>query len=271
MSWAKALAERASEEFDVLLEDDDTGPLSTRPAMNAVKGAFERATIAPPVPEREYVARMMRQAPESAPSPRLLPPSGESGTASEDETLASSKPTPIHGLSPLTLDFSDSLAPPAPAAAGATALQFTGSAGDALNLAEARAGSIKPGPVPVDALREIRDRFDVGDFSGALAAAEAVLEQHPENGDAVVYAQHCREKLKQMYIARLGGLRRTPHVSSTPEQLRWLALDHRAGFLLSLVDGRSTLDEVLDMSGMGELDALRLLMQLMQQNVLKVV
>ena len=51
--------------------------------------------------------------------------------------------------------------------------------------------------------------------------------------------------------------------------MRWLSLDHRAGFLLSLVDGRSTVDEVLDMSGMSELEALRLLLQLLQQNVIK--
>ena len=53
------------------------------------------------------------------------------------------------------------------------------------------------------------------------------------------------------------------------DQMRWLSLDHRAGFLLSLVDGRSTVDEVLDMSGMSELEALRLLLQLLQQNVIK--
>jgi hypothetical protein len=46
-----------------------------------------------------------------------------------------------------------------------------------------------------------------------------------------------------------------------------LSLDHRAGFLLSLVDGISTVEEILDMSGMTRLEALRLMYTLTQQNV----
>jgi hypothetical protein len=37
-----------------------------------------------------------------------------------------------------------------------------------------------------------------------------------------------------------------------------------------LVDGRSSFEEVLDMSGMPAIDALRLLLELLQQNVIKV-
>ena len=43
------------------------------------------------------------------------------------------------------------------------------------------------------------------------------------------------------------------------------------GPLLSLVDGRCSVDEILDMSGMADLDALRVLMQLLQQNVIKIL
>jgi hypothetical protein len=39
---------------------------------------------------------------------------------------------------------------------------------------------------------------------------------------------------------------------------------------LSLVDGRSTFEEVLDVSGMPPIEALRLLLELLQQNVIKV-
>jgi hypothetical protein len=86
----------------------------------------------------------------------------------------------------------------------------------------------------------------------------------------MLLAEHCRDVLKQLYISRLGGLGRVPHASMASEQLRWLSLDHRAGFVLSLVDGHSTLDEVLDMSGMPDLDALRILFDLLQQNVITI-
>jgi len=130
---------------------------------------------------------------------------------------------------------------------------------------------VKPSASPSVTMREVRDRFDVGDFTGALVLAEGILELDTENADALLYAEHCRDVLKQMYLSRIGGVRRVPQVAMSPEELRWLALDHRGGFLLSLVDGRCSVDEILDMSGMTDLDALRVLMQLLQQNVIKIL
>jgi hypothetical protein len=184
---------------------------------------------------------------------------------------------------PLVLDLTESMPPGAPASRPAAAdegakrkgaevrppvLTFGAAGGDALELVGARAQSRPPKPPAVD-MRQVRDRFDAGDFSGALIVAEGILVEDPDNADALLYAEHCRDVLKQMYLSRLGGLRRVPNVAVGQDQLRWLSLDHRAGFLLSLVDGRSTLDEVLDMSGMSDLEALRLLVQLLQQNVIK--
>jgi hypothetical protein len=52
------------------------------------------------------------------------------------------------------------------------------------------------------------------------------------------------------------------------DQLRWLSIDHRSGFVLSLVDGVSSLEMILDVSGMRELDALRILFELVQQRII---
>jgi hypothetical protein len=96
------------------------------------------------------------------------------------------------------------------------------------------------------------------------------LEEDPEHVDALLYAEHCRDVLKQMYIPNLGGLRRVPQIAVSPEQLRWLALDHRAGFLLAQLDGHSTFEELLDVCGMPPFEAICLLVQLLQQNVIRV-
>jgi hypothetical protein len=149
-------------------------------------------------------------------------------------------------------------------------LSFGPMSGDALELVGVRAQSVRPPPSIGITMRGVRDRFDVGDFSGALIMAEGILEHDPESVDALLYAEHCRDVLKQMYISRLGGVGRVPQVAVSDEQLRWLSIDHRAGFLLSLVDGHSSFEEVLDMSGMPPIDALRLLLELLQQNVIKV-
>ena len=55
-----------------------------------------------------------------------------------------------------------------------------------------------------------------------------------------------------------------------PERIRWLSLDHRAGFLLSLVDGTARVEDIVDMSGMAQLEVLRTLVTLLEQGVISV-
>jgi hypothetical protein len=117
-------------------------------------------------------------------------------------------------------------------------------------------------------LAEIKDRYAMGDYSGALVAAESILEAEPAQPDALRYAHRCRQVLMDMYTARIGLLTQVATVAVPPDQIRWLSLDHRAGFLLSLIDGHSTLDEVLDISGMPRLDALRILFSLIEERVI---
>ena len=139
-----------------------------------------------------------------------------------------------------------------------------------------------PGPAPVAPVAaakgndpsaqgqvgEMRDRFSLGDYSGALIVAEAILESDAKHAEARQVVQHCRRVLEQMYIARIGPLTRVPSVAVPRDQLRWLSIDHRGGFLLSLIDGVSTLEMILDVSGMPPLDALRILYELAQQRVI---
>ena len=117
------------------------------------------------------------------------------------------------------------------------------------------------------ALADMKDRYAMGDFTGALVIAESMLETDPEDLEARRYVQSCREVLTQMYAARLGQLDQRVVVSIPPDQIRWLSLDHRAGFLLSLIDGSSSIEEILDISGMTRLDALRILYNLLEQRV----
>jgi hypothetical protein len=52
-------------------------------------------------------------------------------------------------------------------------------------------------------------------------------------------------------------------------QLRWLGLDHRSGFLLSRIDGLSTVDELLDVCGMPRLEALKTLSELLERGAIR--
>jgi hypothetical protein len=118
-----------------------------------------------------------------------------------------------------------------------------------------------------DPIAEMRERFSLGDYTGALEIAELMLAEDPHDAEAGQCAASCRGVLEGMYAARLGSLDRVPTVLVQRAQLRWLSIDHRAGFVLSLIDGSSTLEMILDVCGMPRLDAIRILHELVQQKV----
>ena len=133
---------------------------------------------------------------------------------------------------------------------------------------EAEALPQMPDAPSQDPSAEMRDKFSLGDYSGALSVAEALLGDDPAHPEALRYAENSRAVLQKMYTARIGPLDRVPIVVVPRDQLRWLSIDHRAGFVLSLVDGVSSLEMVLDVSGMPLLDVLRILYELVQQRVI---
>jgi hypothetical protein len=118
-----------------------------------------------------------------------------------------------------------------------------------------------------DPIAEMNERFSLGDYTGALEMAELILAEDPGNLEAAECSENSRGVLESMFAARLGALDRAPMVVVPRAQMRWLSIDHRAGFVLSLIDGTSTVETILDMSGMPRLDALRILHELVQQKI----
>jgi hypothetical protein len=116
-----------------------------------------------------------------------------------------------------------------------------------------------------DPAAEMLRCYELGDYTGAIALADLILAE--ASGSLV--ALECRTKsgaaLEGIYAARLGPLSRLPIVVMAPTQIDSLDIDHRAGFLLSLVDGSSTIEGILDVCGMPRLDALRILHELVQR------
>jgi hypothetical protein len=201
---------------------------------------FDRITAVPLMPPEIYVPKMMAQAERQDKKSR--PPASERA------------PTPA-SVDSFSLPPLDSLnAPPEKSEPPAPALEL-----DLEGNSE-----IEP------AYAEMKDRYAMGDFTGALVIAESVLEVEPSDAEALRYAESCRKVLTQMYAARLGPLDRVVEVAVPADQIRWLSLDHRAGFLLSLVDGISTVEEILDISGMSRLEALRIMYALLEQRVISI-
>jgi len=234
------------------------------------------AEPAPVIPPALDVKATLASEADAEPAPDIPPVLGVKSTLASEPDWTEDDFFGAKKASPAAEPKQQAPAQPLPAEVDPKAtLAFGSMGGDALELVSGRAAAAPlevqakaPGSASLD---EVRSRFDVGDCSGALLVAESILEADPENVEALQYVEKCREVLQKMYLSRLGGLNRIPQVVTSAEQMRWLSLDHRAGFVLSLIDGTCTFDEILDMSGMRRLDALRILFDLLQQNVINVV
>jgi hypothetical protein len=133
------------------------------------------------------------------------------------------------------------------------------------------ASQIPPSRAAADnALAEcMMDRLAAGDYEGASLAADALLEYRPRDQDALDCAQIARSELRKLYTARLGSLDRVPHVAMGPEAIFSLqSLDFRAGYLLSRIDGVSSLGDVVESGSLPALDALHILSELFLRRVI---
>jgi hypothetical protein len=137
--------------------------------------------------------------------------------------------------------------------------------GDALDLVDRSHPSVQ-----LDLVGEMEELYALDDLTGALRFAELVLGREPTNAQARRCADNCRRRLLALYSSKIGSLNAVPESVLGDAELRWLGLDHRSGFLLSRVDGISTVEEVLDVCGMPRLEALKTLVDLLERGAIRV-
>ena len=128
--------------------------------------------------------------------------------------------------------------------------------------------TVRGGPDDDPILVPVKERFDRKDFMGALLRAEAILADKPDHAGAKFFATICQDRVKEMYVSRLGSGTSVPQLAMSTEAIVALALDHRSGFVISLIDGYATVDDILDISGMPMLEALRILFELKNEGII---
>jgi hypothetical protein len=113
------------------------------------------------------------------------------------------------------------------------------------------------------------ERLAAGDYDGARLAAEALLEYRPRDTDALDCLQMAKSELRKLYTARLGSLDRVPYMAMGAEAIFALqSMDFRAGFLMSRIDGLSTLRDIVESHSIPSLEALRILSELFLRRVI---
>jgi hypothetical protein len=119
-------------------------------------------------------------------------------------------------------------------------------------------------PSPDEVHLEIADRFALGDYAAALHLAELQLGLDANDEGARQYAEASRARLETKYTTRIGSLDYVFNLAVPAAKVKWLGLDPQAAFLLSLVDGQTSVAEVLELCQMGRLEALRVFTELLE-------
>jgi tetratricopeptide (TPR) repeat protein len=117
-------------------------------------------------------------------------------------------------------------------------------------------------------LSAAKELFALGDFSGSLELIEKILQVDPDHGEARDYLRQNEATLISMYESKLGSLARIPRLAVKPEEVLWLNLDHRAGFLLAQIDGMVDYESLFALSGLPRLDTARILANLIADGVI---
>ena len=112
-----------------------------------------------------------------------------------------------------------------------------------------------------------RDMLYLDDFSGAVELLEKAAEREPDNNEVAQLLESAQGKLERHLRVKLGDTSRLPQVRMSGDEIIWLNLDHRAGFLLSLIDGHTSIDDLLSICGLPMIDAMRIIVQLLDEKV----
>jgi hypothetical protein len=106
-------------------------------------------------------------------------------------------------------------------------------------------------------MEEARGLLRGGRLVEGLDLLETVARNEPGRLEVQALVELVRAALLHTYRRNVGSGARVPRVRIPPEQVLKYNLPASAGFLLSLIDGRTSVDELLALSGMDPFEVLR--------------
>ncbi len=114
----------------------------------------------------------------------------------------------------------------------------------------------------------MRRAFGARDYARAVDLGDRFLERNPEHAAARLFVQECRTILEGRLAKELAPLDRIVSLLVPLHPLMSADLDHRAGFLLSRVDGLTTIEDLIDLAGMPRADAMRIILDCVERGLI---
>ncbi len=108
-----------------------------------------------------------------------------------------------------------------------------------------------------------------GDLDTAWNLLQGVARAQPERLDVQSHLGQVRAQRARGFETEIGGLDRRLILVRGGEELKAFDLTPEAGFLLSQIDGSLSVEELLSVSTTGRAETLELVVQLLQQGIVK--
>jgi hypothetical protein len=222
---------------------------------------------AEPPPAMEFAARAPSPAPQAGPSDAWSWSAGPMGKDSPSEPVAPTPtPRPSPGLTPQASSAWD--------LRGNPGIRIDDMVGPDRTLE--LVGSTTKAPKSPDSVRvEVstllagaRDLMDLDDHTGAMELIDKAQAIAPDDPEVQRLRERSERTLLAMFESKLGSLESTPRVMLKDDEIIWLNLDHRAGFVLAQIDGTVTYEDLFAVSGMSRIDTARILAQLVDEGVI---
>ncbi len=117
-------------------------------------------------------------------------------------------------------------------------------------------------------IKRARDLMNLDDQTGAMELVAAAIALAPDDPEVLALRDRNAAALLSVYEAKLGPQSQCPRILLKEDEIIWLNLDHRAGYVLSQIDGRIAFGDLFDISPMSRLDTARILSQLIDEGVI---
>jgi tetratricopeptide (TPR) repeat protein len=122
-------------------------------------------------------------------------------------------------------------------------------------------------PRPDGLLAEALVLLRAGDVPEALGLLETLARHEPANLEVQAFLELARAAALRVFRVRVGSGEGVPRLQIPQAEVLKFNLPAAAGFLLSMIDGHSSVDELLAVSGMDPFEALRALSNLLDAGI----
>jgi tetratricopeptide (TPR) repeat protein len=126
------------------------------------------------------------------------------------------------------------------------------------------------GEADVGLLADALELFRRGESQESLEMFETLARENPHRMEIQGYLELVRSHLFEYYRERAPDPSTVLKVAITPAEMMRFNLPANAGFVLSMVDGSTSVNEILSLSGMDPFEAVRVVNKLLEVGIVEV-